>query len=65
MLEIQASVTFLILIYSRIIGIIIKEVELNISRNTFLANFRMRALPLLVRKFVELVGILVSHVSLL
>ncbi|CAA7398033.1 unnamed protein product [Spirodela intermedia] len=43
---------------NRIIGIIIKEVELNISRNTFLANFRMRALPLLVRKFVELVGIL-------
>ena len=35
--------------------------EANISKNTFLSNFRMRALPLLVRKFVELVGILVRH----
>ncbi|KAK6152988.1 hypothetical protein DH2020_012627 [Rehmannia glutinosa] len=42
----------------RIIGIIIKEVESNISKNTLLANFRMRSLPDLCKKFVELVEIL-------
>ncbi|CAA7013300.1 unnamed protein product [Microthlaspi erraticum] len=42
----------------RIIGIIIKEVESNISKNTFLANFKMAPLPALCSKFVELVGIL-------
>ncbi|MQM07928.1 hypothetical protein Taro_040776 [Colocasia esculenta] len=42
----------------RIIGIIIKEVEHNIAKNTFLTNFRMHPLPLLVKKFVELVSIL-------
>ncbi|KAF8411696.1 hypothetical protein HHK36_004254 [Tetracentron sinense] len=42
----------------RIIGIIIKEIEGNISKNTFLANFRMSPLPALCKKFVELVGIL-------
>ncbi|KAM0939118.1 putative 1,3-beta-glucan synthase [Dioscorea sansibarensis] len=42
----------------RIIGIIIKDVELNILRNTFLSNYRMSALPTLCKKFVELVGIL-------
>ncbi|KAK1294985.1 Callose synthase 5 [Acorus calamus] len=42
----------------RIIGIIIKEVEVNISKNTFLASFRMSPLPTLCKKFVELVGIL-------
>ncbi|GER45735.1 callose synthase 5 [Striga asiatica] len=42
----------------RIIAIIIKEVESNISKNTFLANFRMRFLPDLCKKFVELVEIL-------
>ncbi|KAK9292439.1 hypothetical protein L1049_020411 [Liquidambar formosana] len=42
----------------RIIGIIIKEIESNISKNTFLANFRMGSLPTLCKKFVELVGIL-------
>ncbi|XP_023641334.1 callose synthase 5 [Capsella rubella] len=42
----------------RIIGIIIKEVESNISKNTFLTNFRMAPLPALCSKFVELVGIL-------
>ncbi|XP_072974060.1 callose synthase 5-like isoform X1 [Typha angustifolia] len=42
----------------RIIGIIIKEIEANIARNTFLANFRMSALPVLCKKFVELVAIL-------
>lgn len=46
---------------SRIIGIIIKEVESNISKNTFLANFRMGPLPALCKKFVDLVEILVSH----
>ncbi|KAK1292087.1 Callose synthase 5 [Acorus calamus] len=42
----------------RIIGIIIKEVEVNISKNMFLASFRMSPLPTLCKKFVELVGIL-------
>ncbi|KAL6555852.1 Callose synthase 5 [Orobanche hederae] len=42
----------------RIIGIIIKEVESNVSKNTLLANFRMRSLPDLCKKFVELVEIL-------
>ncbi|XP_010530602.1 PREDICTED: callose synthase 5 [Tarenaya hassleriana] len=42
----------------RIIGIIIKEVESNISKNAFLVNFRMAPLPALCNKFVELVGIL-------
>ncbi|CAH8375109.1 unnamed protein product [Eruca vesicaria subsp. sativa] len=42
----------------RIIGIIIKEVESHISKNTFLANFRMAPLPALCSKFVQLVGIL-------
>ncbi|XP_059643980.1 callose synthase 5-like isoform X2 [Cornus florida] len=39
----------------RIIGIIINEVENNISKNTLLANFRMSSLPSLCKKFVELV----------
>ncbi|EEE65211.1 hypothetical protein OsJ_20355 [Oryza sativa Japonica Group] len=42
----------------RIIGIIIKEIEANIAKNTFLANFRMSALPVLCKKFVELVSAL-------
>ncbi|XP_043804550.1 callose synthase 5 [Manihot esculenta] len=42
----------------RIIGIIIKEVESNISKNAFLANFRMGPLPALCKKFVDLVEIL-------
>ncbi|VAI83480.1 unnamed protein product [Triticum turgidum subsp. durum] len=42
----------------RIIGIIIKEIEANIAKNTFLANFRMSALPVLCKKFVELVSTL-------
>ncbi|XP_031263321.1 callose synthase 5 isoform X2 [Pistacia vera] len=42
----------------RIIGIIIKEIESNILKNTFLANFRMGSLPSLCKKVVELVGIL-------
>lgn len=42
----------------RIISIIIKEIEANIAKNTFLANFRMSALPTLCKKFVELVGVL-------
>ncbi|KAJ4825933.1 Callose synthase 5 [Turnera subulata] len=42
----------------RIIGIIIKEIESNISKNTFLANFRMNHLPNLCAKIVELVTIL-------
>ncbi|KAJ3679540.1 hypothetical protein LUZ60_017551 [Juncus effusus] len=42
----------------RIIGIIIREVEANIAKNTFLANFRMSALPVLLKKYIELVGIL-------
>ncbi|KAF6143679.1 hypothetical protein GIB67_021689 [Kingdonia uniflora] len=42
----------------RIIGIIIKEIEGNIAKNTFLVHFRMSPLPALCKKFVELVGIL-------
>ncbi|KAK9049637.1 hypothetical protein SSX86_031393 [Deinandra increscens subsp. villosa] len=42
----------------RIIGIIIKEVESNISKNTFLTNFRTGSLPILCNKFVKLVEIL-------
>ncbi|KAL9158806.1 hypothetical protein ABFS82_08G093100 [Erythranthe guttata] len=42
----------------RIIGIIIKEIESHISKSTFLANFRMKPLPDLCKKFVELVEIL-------
>ncbi|KAJ8432608.1 LOW QUALITY PROTEIN: hypothetical protein Cgig2_032889 [Carnegiea gigantea] len=42
----------------RMISIIIKEVEANISKNTLLTNFRMSALPSLCQKFVELVGFL-------
>lgn len=55
-------IKFLIgLLFHRIIGIIVKEIESNISKNTFLVNFRMGSLPTLCKKFVELVGILVSH----
>ncbi|KAK1403845.1 1,3-beta-glucan synthase [Heracleum sosnowskyi] len=42
----------------RIIGNIIKEVETNISKNTFLTNFRMGPLPIFCQKFVKLVEIL-------
>ncbi|XP_022894872.1 callose synthase 5-like isoform X1 [Olea europaea var. sylvestris] len=42
----------------RIIGIIIKDVEGNILKNTFLANYRMGPLPDLCKKFVELVEML-------
>ncbi|CAH9142883.1 unnamed protein product [Cuscuta epithymum] len=42
----------------RIIGVIIKEVENSIAKNTFLANFRMGSLPDLFKKFVELVELL-------
>ncbi|KAG5534087.1 hypothetical protein RHGRI_022278 [Rhododendron griersonianum] len=42
----------------RIIGIIIKEVENNIAKSTFLTNFRMGPLPTLCKKFVQLVEIL-------
>ncbi|WCJ39410.1 callose synthase 5 [Euphorbia peplus] len=42
----------------RIIAAIIKEVENSISKNTFLINFRMGPLPILCKKFVELVEIL-------
>ncbi|KAJ8471682.1 hypothetical protein OPV22_026025 [Ensete ventricosum] len=42
----------------RIIGVIIKEIEASIGKNTFLSNFRMSALPTLCKKFVELLGIL-------
>ncbi|KAK5793272.1 callose synthase 5-like [Gossypium arboreum] len=42
----------------RTIRIIIKEIENNISKDTLLANFRMAPLPVLCKKFVELVGIL-------
>lgn len=41
-------------------GIIFKEVESSISKNTLLLNFRMGPLPTLCGQFVELVGILVS-----
>ncbi|KAM0847489.1 hypothetical protein ACQ4PT_054995 [Festuca glaucescens] len=49
----------------RIIGIIIKEIEANIAKNTFLANFRMSALPVLCKKFVELVSTLIKRLYLL
>ncbi|KAJ8504487.1 hypothetical protein OPV22_005373 [Ensete ventricosum] len=42
----------------RIIGIIIKEIEANIAKNTFLGKFRMSAVPILCDKFVELLAIL-------
>ncbi|VFQ92373.1 unnamed protein product [Cuscuta campestris] len=42
----------------RIIGVVIKEVENSITKNTFLANFRMGSLPDLFKKFVELVELL-------
>ncbi|XP_035551340.1 callose synthase 5 [Juglans regia] len=42
----------------RIMGIIFKEVESNISKNALLVNFRMGPLPTLCKTFVELVGIL-------
>ncbi|XP_019437222.1 PREDICTED: callose synthase 5-like [Lupinus angustifolius] len=42
----------------RIISVIIKEVESNISKNTLLTNIRMGFLPSLCKKFVELVEIL-------
>ncbi|CAN6448090.1 unnamed protein product [Victoria cruziana] len=42
----------------RIISNIIKEVEVHISKSTFLANFKMSAMPSLCKKFVELVEIL-------
>ncbi|KAE8670869.1 Callose synthase 3 [Hibiscus syriacus] len=41
-----------------IIRIIIKEIESDISRNTLVSNFRMAFLPVLCKKFVELVGVL-------
>ena len=49
--------------FNRIIAIIIKEIEANIAKNTFLASFRMSALPDLCKKFVELVSTLVSSVN--
>ncbi|XP_056696651.1 callose synthase 5 [Spinacia oleracea] len=42
----------------KIISVIIREVETNISRSSLLTNFRMSALPTLCKKFVELVGYL-------
>ncbi|XP_065874935.1 callose synthase 5-like [Euphorbia lathyris] len=42
----------------RIIATIIKEVENTISKHTFLINFRMGPLPVLCKKFVELVEVL-------
>ncbi|KAH7520841.1 hypothetical protein FEM48_Zijuj08G0188700 [Ziziphus jujuba var. spinosa] len=42
----------------RIIGIIIKEIERNISKNALLVNVRMGSLPSLCKKFVELVAFL-------
>ncbi|KAF7130413.1 hypothetical protein RHSIM_Rhsim10G0135300 [Rhododendron simsii] len=42
----------------RIIGIIIKEVENSMAKNTFLTNFRMAPLPTLCNKFVNLVEFL-------
>ncbi|KAM7257949.1 hypothetical protein ACFE04_013690 [Oxalis oulophora] len=42
----------------RIIGIIIKEIEIHVSKSTFLSNFRMGALPTFCKTFVELVTIL-------
>ncbi|XP_061972546.1 callose synthase 5 [Populus nigra] len=45
-------------IEKRILSIIFKEVESNISKNTLLTNFRMGPLPALCNKFVELVRLL-------
>ncbi|KAF9681753.1 hypothetical protein SADUNF_Sadunf05G0035600 [Salix dunnii] len=45
-------------IEKRILSIIFKEVENNISKNTLLTNFRMGPLPALCNKFVELVTLL-------
>ncbi|CAA0839441.1 Callose synthase 5 [Striga hermonthica] len=42
----------------RFIGTIIKEIESNMSKGSLLANFRMKHLPGLFKKFVELVEIL-------
>ncbi|KAI8535665.1 hypothetical protein RHMOL_Rhmol10G0191900 [Rhododendron molle] len=42
----------------RIIGIIIKEVENSMAKNTFLTNFRVAPLPTLCNKFVNLVEFL-------
>ncbi|KAJ7565707.1 hypothetical protein O6H91_02G072000 [Diphasiastrum complanatum] len=44
----------------RVIDALINEVEKHIENNTFLDNFRMRALPLLCKKFVELIEYLVK-----
>ncbi|PWA75022.1 callose synthase 5 [Artemisia annua] len=44
-----------VILYRGIIGIIVKEVESNISKNTFLSNFRMGSLPTLRNQFVKLV----------
>lgn len=46
--------------WTRIISIIVKEVESNMSKNTLTINFRMGFLPSLCKKFVELVELLVS-----
>lgn len=53
------------LIFNRIIEIIIEEVEANISKNALLANFRMSVLPIIYRKFVELVVILKTGETLM
>ncbi|KAL3591436.1 hypothetical protein D5086_010076 [Populus alba] len=45
-------------IEKRILSIIFKEVESNISKNTLLTNFKMGPLPALCKKFVELVRLL-------
>ncbi|KAG6408203.1 hypothetical protein SASPL_131207 [Salvia splendens] len=42
----------------RITGRIIKEIETSISEYTFVQNFRMKALPDLCKKFIQLVEIL-------
>ncbi|KAK4781006.1 hypothetical protein SAY87_017112 [Trapa incisa] len=42
----------------RVVIGIFKEIESHISKNTFLQNFNLKALPTLCEKFVELVGIL-------
>lgn len=49
------------LFLNRITGRIIKEIENSISDYTFLQNFRMKPLPDLCKKFIELVEILVSQ----
>lgn len=51
---------YLLLALNRIIGIITKEVESSISKGTFLADFRMKSLPDLCKKFIEILEILVS-----